>query len=206
MRSLSDAEIRDKINQLIKEKGVKKAKLQKEVDSLMDKMEEQYGIKYIGLHGDKSVYRKLDKSYRVKFNAQDIALIAEALDVDTDYLLTDTDVKRKEIHNVASYLGLSEKAIRRILAMREPNKNVLDDMLIADIDIDKGDVNLETVLDVSECVKNSSNGYNKSDRLGLDWWNSLNFAADCKVDRQNSLAQVAFLFRDFLKAVYPIRR
>lgn len=206
MRSLSDAEIREKISRLMKEKGIKKARLQREVDSIMETTEGLCGIKYTGLHGDKAIYRKLEKSYGVKFNAEDIALIAEALDVDTDYLLTDTDVKRKEIHDVASYLGLSEEAIRRILAMRDSNKIVLDDMLVADINIDKDDIDLETVLDVSETVKNNSDMYNEVDRLGLDEWNTMRFEADHKSTRQNSLAQAAFLFRDFLKAVYPLRK
>lgn len=206
MRVLNNAEIRAKVNRLREENGMTKAQLQRKIDALLVEAEEDYAIVLSGLHGNKAVYKKLEPAYNMKFNAEDISLIANALDVDTDYLLTDTDIKRKEIRDASNYLGISESAVRRILAMKKANKEVLDDFLTADLDIDKTDIDLETVLDVSENVKNNSDMYNEAERLGLGDWNTIRFEADHKANRQNSLAQAAFLFRDFLKAVYPLKR
>lgn len=72
------------------------------------------------------------RSESSKIPAETVSLIAEALDVDVDYLLTDTDEERKKVSDVSAYLGLSEDSVKCILEMKS---NYHDDVLGHDLRI-----------------------------------------------------------------------
>ena len=132
--------------------------------------------------------------------------LADLLNVSVSYLIGETDEQNDNRKIASDYTGLSQEAIDVIHNMKDSNRAVLDDFLTADIDIDESDVDLEYLLDVSENVKNNSDLYNESEKLGLDDWNITRYEVNHKDSRQNSLMQASFLFRDFLKAVYPLKK
>ncbi len=113
MRPLTVKETQGRILDLMKEKGKRKADLFREMKELLK--ESDYTVQGFGANS----YRKLDPEREIPFTSEEIGLIAAVLDVDSDYLLTDTPVKRKEIHDVAHFLGLSEDSVTNILAMKD---------------------------------------------------------------------------------------
>lgn len=119
-RILQPSEVGKKIKELLKEKGLKSGTAARKMEIKRDSFTRW-------------------ESGRTYPKADSLAKVAEFFDVDVEYLLTDTEIRRSSDRAAAETIGISPEAVEIVRSMKPATRRALESLIVAGAVLDPWD-------------------------------------------------------------------